>query len=216
MLRGPYKASPKAADAFGNRVCPTCGVLLVRDPDRPRRWPVYCSPQCDPNPNATGKVRVCKCGTTLPKGKRLCGPSCWVQPRPTPPNPMVVKQCRLCTTAFLAPERNHQVFCSARCRKRTHSSHVDRRARQRRAAVIEHIVPLVVFEREGWICHLCGEAIDPALTGNHDYAASLDHVVPIRLGGHHSYDNVKAAHRICNSREGGRLSRSIVRQRRAA
>jgi 5-methylcytosine-specific restriction endonuclease McrA len=37
-------------------------------------------------------------------------------------------------------------------------------------------LPLDIFVRDGWICHICGNNV-----GIED--ASLDHVVPIALGG---------------------------------
>lgn len=49
------------------------------------------------------------------------------------------------------------------------------------------------------VCWLCGQPIDMELPPLHDYAFSLDHVVPIaRGGGMHA--EARPAHRICNAR----------------
>jgi 5-methylcytosine-specific restriction endonuclease McrA len=51
-----------------------------------------------------------------------------------------------------------------------------------------------VFARDGHVCQYCGAR-----------AESIDHVVPRSRGGTHSWDNVVAACRRCNSRKENRL-----------
>lgn len=68
-----------------------------------------------------------------------------------------------------------------------------RRARER-AASVERVYRAKVWQRDGGICGLCGEAADPA-----DW--HLDHVVPIARGGEHSYANVQVAHPGCNRKK---------------
>lgn len=51
-----------------------------------------------------------------------------------------------------------------------------------------------VFARDGWTCQYCGAA-----------AENLDHVVPRSRGGTHTWENVVAACRRCNSRKENRL-----------
>jgi len=55
-----------------------------------------------------------------------------------------------------------------------------------------------VFARDGWICQYCGAP-----------AENLDHVVPRSRGGAHSWDNVVAACRRCNSRKENRLIEDV-------
>jgi 5-methylcytosine-specific restriction endonuclease McrA len=50
-----------------------------------------------------------------------------------------------------------------------------------------------VFARDGWSCQYCGSQ-----------AENLDHVVPRSKGGTHTWDNVVAACRRCNSRKENR------------
>ena len=57
-------------------------------------------------------------------------------------------------------------------------------------------VPLTrkaVFARDGGRCVYCSAP-----------ATSLDHVVPLSLGGDHSYANTRCSHWICNIRRGNR------------
>ena len=58
-----------------------------------------------------------------------------------------------------------------------------------------------VCERDDWRCGICGLPIDPDLAYPDLLSASLDHRVPMALGGPHTYANCQAAHFICNSRK---------------
>ncbi len=63
-----------------------------------------------------------------------------------------------------------------------------------------------VFERDGWVCGICGQLIDPVLKWPEPRSASLDHVLPLAAGGEHTRANTQAAHLICNIRKGARTS----------
>ena len=67
------------------------------------------------------------------------------------------------------------------------------------AAFVEDVGRIEVLERDGWVCHICGESIGKELEFPHRLYGTLDHVVPLNKGGLHCLDNVKAAHWICNS-----------------
>ena len=56
----------------------------------------------------------------------------------------------------------------------------------------------VVFERDGYVCGLCGKKIDKRTKNPHPKSASLDHIIPISLGGSHTLNNVQCAHLGCN------------------
>lgn len=62
---------------------------------------------------------------------------------------------------------------------------------------------LAIYERDSWTCWLCGEPVDPdddPRSGR--WYPTLDHVVPRCMGGNHSDDNLRCAHRTCNSSRG--------------
>ena len=89
---------------------------------------------------------------------------------------------------------NGQVFRSERVRIDAPSV---LRLRQFVRVPYRHEAPLTrraVFARDGWTCQYCGAA-----------AENLDHVIPRSRGGAHSWDNVVAACRRCNSRKENRL-----------
>ena len=55
-----------------------------------------------------------------------------------------------------------------------------------------------IFARDGWVCQYCGQA-----------AENLDHVMPRSRGGGHTWENVVAACRRCNSRKENRLPHEV-------
>lgn len=69
-----------------------------------------------------------------------------------------------------------------------------------------HDERVAIFERDGYICQLCGEVIDPGLRWPHRLCATVDHVIPRRRGGTEEPDNVQAAHLGCNLSKGRRLA----------
>lgn len=56
-----------------------------------------------------------------------------------------------------------------------------------------------LFERDGGICWICGQPCDINADINDNAYPSVDHLLPISLGGKDEWSNVKLAHRICNS-----------------
>ena len=61
-----------------------------------------------------------------------------------------------------------------------------------------------IGQRDGWVCHLCRDAIDPTLSGMAPGGATIDHIVPVSKGGSDHPANVAIAHRQCNVRRGAR------------
>ena len=64
-------------------------------------------------------------------------------------------------------------------------------------------------------CHICGQPIDYTLPHLDPKSFVIDHVVPLAKGGTDTIDNVKAAHRDCNSAKRARLVAPIVRRSRS-
>ena len=76
-----------------------------------------------------------------------------------------------------------------------------RRARKV-GATVEVFDASEVFDRDGWVCGLCREPVVRELRWPDPGSASLDHVVPLSLGGAHSRENTRIAHLSCNVRRG--------------
>ncbi len=100
--------------------------------------------------------------------------------------------------------------CSACARKRSvdHNRHMrkkgirsDRRIveRARKHGVVVGAVNRVkVYDRDGWACYVCGVQVVRSKDYRPDQA-TLDHIVPLSLGGPHTYDNVRTCCHRCNS-----------------
>lgn len=107
--------------------------------------------------------------------------------------------CPECGVSFNGHGRT---FCSRRCAARAGGS--VRRAMERGASSGQRVYRAKVFARDGFRCHICGKLLDMGQSGTHRMAPSIDHVVPVSLGGKHTMENVRAAHFGCNSRRGNR------------
>lgn len=79
-----------------------------------------------------------------------------------------------------------------------------RRARLLKAEV-ERFANTDVFERDCWRCGICNKRVRQDLLFPHPFSASLDHVVPLSLGGAHVRANVRLAHLRCNVARGSRM-----------
>lgn len=80
----------------------------------------------------------------------------------------------------------------------------------------KRIPALEIYERDNWICQICGEPIDPDLSAPHSMSKTTDHIVPLSRGGQHVVGNLQAAHLGCNISKGNRFAGTLrgVRTRR--
>lgn len=89
----------------------------------------------------------------------------------------------------------------AATRKRPAPWRIGRRRRARLAGVESEPFGLEdVIARDGWRCGICGGKVDPKAKGAR--GKSLDHIVPVSLGGPHTLANAQLAHMNCNSQKG--------------
>ena len=102
------------------------------------------------------------------------------------------KQCKIC--AKKAENKRHEII---------------RRCKISKALVDSDITLFKLYKRDNGFCYLCGKVCDwndkevranVIICGNQ--YPSIDHIVPLSKGGLHSWNNVKLAHRICNSLKG--------------
>ncbi len=105
----------------------------------------------------------------------------------------------------------HRKRCSA-CQFKRRKKLGRARTLQRRAAKWGVVAELVfaedVFERDRWLCHICGLAISEALravrdvgSGYEPLAPVVDHRVPLSKGGAHTFENCRTAHWTCNAKK---------------
>ena len=118
-----------------------------------------------------------------------------------------ISVCEYCGNYFL--NNGKRKYCSTRCAERKHEN-IKSRKRIERASYngkIDYSITLPkLIKRDNNICYLCGKECNSNdytykenifIAGN--YYPSIDHIKPIAKGGKHSWDNVKLAHRLCNS-----------------
>jgi len=87
------------------------------------------------------------------------------------------------------------------------SSAKERRRRARKALVESEPYTLAaVAEADGFECVLCERPVDMTKTVPHPLAPTVDHALPISLGGPDTWDNVQLAHFVCNSAKGNRFA----------
>lgn len=107
--------------------------------------------------------------------------------------------CARCGDSIPVPNpARRRKFCSDSCYHTSRSGNTHRRRAKRYGVDYEKVDPLAVYERDGWMCGLCGEPVDRRLQWPHPLSASQDHIVPISQGGPHTFDNVQCAHLECN------------------
>lgn len=182
-----------------------CGTLLRRRPGaKTGRVPVWC-PTCQ----RAGFNRRRQERRHAARDARLSEPltcsdcSCkffLTRLVPTPPS-----RCASCRKA-----RDREVV------KRWIASNPERYAelsrkwsRNRRATLLqverEEYEHLEIFERDGWICQLCALPVDQGLIWPDRMSATLDHQIPLTLGGPDIRLNAQLAHYSCNSSKANRI-----------
>lgn len=118
----------------------------------------------------------------------------------------VAGSCGVCGGAFVGLRHALYPVCGSdacveeRDRRVEHDKRARRRARLAGARV-GRVDRERVFVRDGYRCHLCGVKTSPSAVVPDLRAPTLDHIVPLSLGGEHSMVNVACACFGCNSRK---------------
>lgn len=143
-----------------------------------------------------------QCGNpVIGRAKRLCV-ACKAQRTKG-----TMRRCKQC--GCLMERRQQKVSCD-RCIKirrwctRKQYDHA-RRARMRQVSH-QKINPLDIYNRDGWICGICGKPVMQTVKYPDLNCVSLDHIVPLAKGGTHTRDNVQCAHMICNSLKSDKIN----------
>ena len=170
---------------------------------------------------ATARLLICKvcAGPLRQSGARIafCGDSCRKQSaREYQRNRDLAatshrrfdRQCKECESTFMPSYGNkRRFFCTEIC-SRKHKKRIERSKRRAkiRSVKIETVDPIKVFNRDGWKCHICAGATPKKYRGTYRATApELDHIVPLSLGGAHSYSNTACCCRKCNQRKGAQV-----------
>lgn len=175
--------------------CTHCGA----DALAARRTAKYCSQECYRSARFPRSTDV---EVWAPPLISVPGPR-WVQDR-SPCHPpifgsmFVYGPCSWCGSPFMALAGDFErrsLYCSKRCSRQSERHRSGR-------FVVTPSRRLKIYERDGWTCQLCTEPVDPSLHHSDQWAATLDHIVPRSQGGDDSDENLRLAHRWCNSVRG--------------
>lgn len=100
-------------------------------------------------------------------------------------------------------------YCSQKCNQKALDRKKDykRRSRMKNNGNYDYTISLTkLIKRDNNICYLCGKECnlnDYTYNGNTfiagNYYPSIEHIVPLSKGGTHTWNNIKLAHRICNT-----------------
>ncbi|MEU7066903.1 HNH endonuclease signature motif containing protein [Streptomyces sp. NPDC046161] len=204
------KANKRSAWQAGKeiRTCAWCGKQW---PTHPRHRAKYCSPRCAKTPQ--GPYPSCQ----VPPGHPSLPPPQLALPPGKPQGRLretrveapksrgvrlVSARCRHCHQSYVLIGEYESSYCSRRCSRAYRKA---RRRAQKLQVRCEVISRATVFERDDWRCHLCGfNVLRAAVDAYHPASPTLDHVVPLSLGGDHTMDNLRTAHASCNSTKGNR------------
>lgn len=107
----------------------------------------------------------------------------------------------LCNAHYKAEARANGNITPEKWTDRRRANYHRRRA-LKKSLPAESFRPSEIFDRDGWVCGICSEVVDKDVAYPHSSSPSLDHIVPLSRGGHHTRDNVQLAHLSCNVRKG--------------
>lgn len=106
-------------------------------------------------------------------------------------------------------------FCNDKCNKRHYYSknEIKRRTNIKKNGNVDYTISLEkLIKRDSNICYLCNKECnleDYTYQGNTfiagNYYPSIEHIIPLSKGGTHSWNNIKLAHRICNTLKGSKI-----------
>lgn len=121
--------------------------------------------------------------------------------------------CYQCHKEFdPAPGSIHWKYCSDKCRNKF-TRRNQRRAREARewGTASETFSDKSIFERDGYLCCVCGMPVRTDVRPCHYQAATIDHIIPLSRGGSNMRGNIQTVHFICNSIKSNRLPSEMVR-----
>lgn len=178
-----YQKAVKAAERAARPPVPIRACMVCHAPVGPARR--YCAP----------------CAVTRAEAAYRASRAAYTAMRQSRPE----RVCAQCQEPFV-PVQGSRKFCSNKCSKKFQRA-IGKRLRKARQRGVERerVSPTTVFTRDGWRCQLCGVSTPRRLQGQMvDNAPELDHIVPLAVGGPHTYANTQCLCRACNGRKGAR------------
>lgn len=101
-------------------------------------------------------------------------------------------ECIVCRDYFVSPGLASR-YCSRACRDLNRSA---------RSFGMSWLDRMDLFARDNWTCQICSEPVDYTADPYSDWYPSIDHIIPRSHGGSDDIENLRTAHRWCNSVRG--------------
>lgn len=117
--------------------------------------------------------------------------------------------CKVCKIQYKGKCPGCCLECSKKKIKMWNKAHNKKRRAALRTVAVHAVVDTKVFERDKWKCKICGVKVQKDFIYRDD-AAELDHIVPVSLGGPHSYSNTQTACRKCNQEKSNKYYGQLV------
>lgn len=191
-----YRAKHEAD--WDPKSCAKCGVVFDPGPMRPAKIPTKCD-TCRAQPKRRDPVpQTCyTCGSSFSAtgNYRYCQDICALVGKKI--KTRIRRQHR--RQASQCPAHGTPGFCNV-----CHAREFKKSAVRKRSFSGQQVTALELAERQKWKCSLCQGRLDPALPHRHMLAITIDHIVPVSLGGTDDPANLNAAHKICNIKKGNR------------
>lgn len=132
--------------------------------------------------------------------------------RPAPKGEQLqMKTCPECG-AFYFTKKEACPDCITARWKRYDNRKRDLKKRGSHTAESKLISARTLYERDGGVCWICGGMCDINADPNSNLYPSVDHIIPQSMGGMDTLDNVRLAHRICNSLRQNNVNITEVRK----
>lgn len=194
------------------RLCKSCYTPILRT-KRSRDSCQYCNRQCHSDHRAIVNAEI---AFLYQIGQRVRR---WIKAinRKSDAYTMV-RFCKVCNACSIRkPEQwSNSYSCKSCASERTKAvranyiktdafKELKRKSRSKRRAIergihADSIDPIKVFERDKWVCHMCGVKTIKSKRGTYDaLAPELDHIITLHDGGQHTYGNVACSCRKCNN-----------------
>jgi 5-methylcytosine-specific restriction endonuclease McrA len=118
--------------------------------------------------------------------------------------PVYFKACSECGSPVANANKSGTPKPCQECQRELLRGRNARKNHKRRAVGKPVLSTRQIAERDGNNCHLCGKDVDLSLSGRHQRGPTIDHIVPVSLGGTNDPENLALAHRDCNVKKSNR------------
>ena len=148
-------------------------------------------------------------------GKKFCSRACMISHRNSTRIGIKLNisfkeyNCKICNNVFVSKFPGNCNDCKKERNRLYRKADKKKRKAALKSIATELVFDIKVFERDNWRCKNCKCKVqkDDIYKNN---AAELDHIVPISLGGPHSYSNVQTLCRECNQKKSNKYNGQLI------